>query len=806
MSGDFPRGQKPHPPVEGIAVGAVQRAREKIAADTRKRAQGATPQARRQPPPVRSNPNIIGAAISRPAPMPQWPLAEEINSSAEKLPGDRPLKKGPPPQRPPRPSNVPSILDSSKIHEFAPSVPNRRREPEYESEEQPQTHNYPPPRPQYYDDDGTASSKYDSMSSQPSRVSVGSSVGSIPDFPVPILPVASLGPPRGSRSLGPPPPRRGPSSYYSQASYVSPIPEESSDNDSRHPRSFASSKAIPSSWGSAPPGADVFKDGQMVTEEDEENYDSDEEHGNRSSGSIENDDSTTLVRQASLGRRHKPSLRTIKSSNDPNSPSLKSLASRKEFTPSRSLAASASASPMPMKHQDYNESPTGGRLNERATTPDSSSASSGSSSSSLIDVEKIPMMLDPIPKHPRAMTPQTYHSNSSLVGLEKSLQPDTNANMLKHAPSMSDKVRIRKPPRLNIDAVKQAEARGSLTSLPDLIARATRLASNLDRGRTASRLGLTDLFNGSPGGPNNGQNRRSGLSDILNSFPNPGLNSPSSRPHSRWPSPFGGSKLANSQSAEDLSDPKKERSTCNISPDDNCVTTDLDSSDKTISNATTGSLIPSILKGAESNFSVSLEASTVLSIFSSTNLSCTSENALVTFTEDSKRRRSLPLFEVDVPMAEPRSIPTTTSTAYLKGRATGLVILRSEEHAVTSNGIVFAASTKTSKTSTTTAAVTSATAVTDSTTTSSSSYSSSTSTSTSSDTPSDNDVDFAQVAVLFVLQETGELNSAVTAQQRIQSSFSGTFSGGKLNLGHSYSLDFDNFAITMPNGTTVGGN
>lgn len=42
---------------------------------------------------------------------------------------------------------------------------------------------------------------------------------------------------------------------------------------------------------------------------------------------------------------------------------------------------------------------------------------------------------------------------------------------------------FRRPQRLDIDAVRDAEARGSLTSLPDLIRRATRLASMIDKGR-----------------------------------------------------------------------------------------------------------------------------------------------------------------------------------------------------------------------------------------------------------------------------------------------------------------------------------
>jgi hypothetical protein len=64
-------------------------------------------------------------------------------------------------------------------------------------------------------------------------------------------------------------------------------------------------------------------------------------------------------------------------------------------------------------------------------------------------------------------------------------------NLPKAAPTMSDKrPGGRKPPRLDMDAVRDAQSRGSLSSLSDLIRRATKLASNLDRGRTASRADL----------------------------------------------------------------------------------------------------------------------------------------------------------------------------------------------------------------------------------------------------------------------------------------------------------------------------
>jgi hypothetical protein len=85
--------------------------------------------------------------------------------------------------------------------------------------------------------------------------------------------------------------------------------------------------------------------------------------------------------------------------------------------------------------------------------------------------------------------------------------------------TLADRVGSKRPPRLNVDAVREAEARGSMTSLPDLIRRATRLAANLDRGKTASRLGW-DWINTGEGE----KHRKSGggLSGILSAFPPPG--------------------------------------------------------------------------------------------------------------------------------------------------------------------------------------------------------------------------------------------------------------------------------------------
>ena len=97
-------------------------------------------------------------------------------------------------------------------------------------------------------------------------------------------------------------------------------------------------------------------------------------------------------------------------------------------------------------------------------------------------------------------------------------------NLSEKFPTLAGRPR---PPPLDVGAVRDAEARGSLTSLSDLIQRATTLVSNLDRGKTASRLGLDWARDPESGGERHlspspaDYNRRSAasMSDIISSFP-----------------------------------------------------------------------------------------------------------------------------------------------------------------------------------------------------------------------------------------------------------------------------------------------
>lgn len=127
----------------------------------------------------------------------------------------------------------------------------------------------------------------------------------------------------------------------------------------------------------------------------------------------------------------------------------------------------------------------------------------------------------------------------------------------------------KRPLRIDIGAVREAEARGSMTSLSDLIKRATRLASNLDRGRTASRLGHLDMFGGSNDRLGNGNVRTSTYSDVLNAFPSPaeGMNTPGGgRPTTMWPNGEKQFMTSNSSLGRFVETNKPKRKCCGLSP------------------------------------------------------------------------------------------------------------------------------------------------------------------------------------------------------------------------------------------------
>jgi hypothetical protein len=385
-----------------------------------------------QPPPPLPSPGDSRAPksrpiISRPTQAPHWPLPPGSplrpgGQDAYRPPQGQPSAA---PPRPARPSRIPSIVDQSRPQQPTPMFFT----PDVDSDEE----------AEFMQAQGA------SVPATPSSRLTSSSVGTIPEFPVadnvthPVPPPpASLFPQKKSANLGPPPSsRRGATSFYSNASYVSPIPEESL----RSRGSYASSAAIPGSWKTQSPEAtspfrgSAFYD-DSVTEKSRDSFMDGEDSG----------DESKLVRSASIGKKGKPSL-----------------------VDTRPSAATASR-PLAKPIQRPFDGGTG-----------FIDGSSGSSNNGL-DTKA-------------AASPADGRSRNLEVPMGSSEDLEANNIGTSPRPSLSGRRSgLKLPPKLDINAVREMEARGSITSLPDLIKRATRLAAMMERGkRPASRFDLNDF-------------------------------------------------------------------------------------------------------------------------------------------------------------------------------------------------------------------------------------------------------------------------------------------------------------------------
>ncbi|RFU73274.1 hypothetical protein TARUN_8985 [Trichoderma arundinaceum] len=559
------------------------------------------------------------STTSRASPAPEWPLQSPDTES----PPDAELYRPPPdrpraaPLRPPRPSQVPSMADQSRPSIRVPGGPESPLEP-VES----------------------PSSEY----SAPARRS------------------ANLGPPPSSR--------RGQSSFYSAASFVSPIPEEGSTY--RPHNSYASSAAMPDAWRGEYAGASPgFHGGAFYEESLTDRH--------RNSGSDEYSDESVLV-----SGQDEYALQTL-------------------------------PSPHSGGKQPVSANPFHGGTGLVDETTDSSSNTS----------------------FPNRQTPATTPGMASHIAAIPLNKPNmlspTDLRKAAGSPQPTSRLSaIRRPPRLDIDAVREAESRGSLTSLPDLIRRATRLASMIDKGkRPSSRLDELDFFNekGSNGGRTKGsydERYQSGLSDMLAAFPPP-VQTPQHTgrgPMGSWPSVpghyTGREKFSVTPDDEPPANgkPKGRRccglpvwgfiliillmlcivaaaivvpleyfvfknlgnhskatgvniescaktlpclnggsgvvinntcscictngftgANCGTSGSSGCTTTNLIPTDGSshINNVTLGMSIPRIIADANKNFSIPLLGTTILARFNTANLSCIAQNALVTFDGQSTR-------------------------------------------------------------------------------------------------------------------------------------------------------------------------
>ncbi|KAL7960142.1 hypothetical protein V8C34DRAFT_78753 [Trichoderma compactum] len=559
--------------------------------------------------------------IPQPAPPPQWPLqsppaASPPDAESYRPPPDRPRAA---PQRPQRPSLVPSMVDPSRQQQPTPSfcVPGGPESP---------------------------LEPVDSPSSETSGL------------------------PRRSANLGPPPSsRRGQSSFYSAASFVSPIPEEDSAYKSHN--SFASSAVMPDAWRVDSAGASPSMHGAF--------YEESLTDKTRNSGADNYSDESGLV-----SGQDEYAMQTLF---NPNKPGGSKSAPANPFLGGTGLV------------DESTDSSTNNSFTNRqtpATTPGMASHIAGV-----------------------ALNRGNTMSPGDLRKAAGSPQPTSRLSA------------IRRPPRLDIDAVREAESRGSLTSLPDLIRRATRLASMIDKGkRPSSRLDELDFFSEKGGGDGMRHERyQSGLSDMLAAFPPP-VQTPQHTgrgPMGSWPIVPGGNDYVTgrekfSVTPEDPAPakPKGRRccglplwgfiliillmlciiaaavvvpleyfvfknlgnhskpagvnldtcaktlpclnggsgvvvnnicscictngftgANCGSSGSAGCTTTNLIPTDGSshINNVTLGLAIPRIIADSTKNFSIPLVGTSILAKFNSANLSCIAQNALVTFDGQSTR-------------------------------------------------------------------------------------------------------------------------------------------------------------------------
>ena len=768
------------------------------------------------------------------------------SSSAYHGPHNQHAGKGPP-QRPARPNMAPPMLQTSNLRDIQPTPLQLQRPSNQES-----------PQRNYWEDGGESAG-----SSRPlTTSSYGSSTGSIPDFPstpsIPVPPVPAFQPPP-RRNLGPPPSaRKGGSSYYSQTSFVPPIPEEMSDAHS----SYASSHVIPGvSWGDGPP---EYYMGSGIDEEEETST----VGGNsgRTSSAGDHDERSDLVRKGSKGRPKITSLETVESGDesDMGERRMRELDwQAKQDERWRPGFAAGGPSTDPIGRHNFRNN---GRLQQPYSgyESDANFLDSPRSSSPMPPLGANSLYFgDPSPTG----SPIDPRVNQILGHLEKG-GALASSGTASPEPAINERG-FKRPPRLNLDASAQGMGRGSATSLPELIRRATKLASNLDRGKTASRIGMLDLLNAKDKEAKERAGKGSGsgsLSDILAAFPTPSPTTPTTHRPSGWPSPspHGKSGLSRTQtiqygSSSVRSHPPQSRrccglpvwafmllliilllliaaaviipitlivlprqhknnapdlascqqnnpcghggtsvvsgdlcrcvcsngftgATCNTPADTGCTATDIPvtGSSATYKNATMGDSIPRILTAGQTNYSIPLASTTILSLFSATNLTCSSENALVTFNGQSQRRDSpIPLILEEVLL-----LPTKTHNHH-----SPLLHARDTAAAQTSNSIIFAAP--------------------------SSDVPNSAPAATTSTPSSNGDIkpitqpvlDFARTAVLFIFQESSSLETATLALNRLQATLSGgkSFDASQTSAGGNITVDLSALTVGFGNGTLYGG-
>ncbi|KAM0704572.1 hypothetical protein Q7P35_008806 [Cladosporium inversicolor] len=617
----------------------------------------------------------------------EWPLAsQQMSPPRHQSPQSPPqaqrqkptgARSGPPP-RPRRPDYVPPGLGSRSASAEPPfqQLPSQQRQqPRSVSADQPSNYHQPIPQQSHH---GTGQWTGDGY---------GYGGPPLPSNGYPVAQHATYnknGPPRPP--LGPPPSaRRGPSSYYSQQlADVHPIVEEAErasftkemmENEAAWgsqsgvsmtsipigiPKFYLDGRESGVSIGASSTYSDYAPDISPPTREEPlrpfqqrvQQQDADDGQENMTiqqqkaaerqearglsdyfppppdvpAGSSERGESPSEapVRQASLGRRRRPTLTTVKSGDRMRSSStasqdasatLPSLHKRAEEVDARQsegdARSGADREAVPVEQSLTAPPPppvqSAAILNSNANPLEPSSETTNNARPTALQdspksrprvVNSKESLSAPKPGHKlRGRSPLAKTENNDdhdpldkeilVEDPEKDgkfglLRQDSDTLMSPTTGLSGARAGKRKPPRLDVDKIKEEEKRGSLSSLSDLIKRATKVASNLDRGRTASRLGMEAWLgpgNGNGNGKGLGNSNSSGeaekyrrsagsLSDILASFPPPVVSTPTNGRENRslanWSSRRSSAPLPSDSDGASQTRSRKQRRCCGI--------------------------------------------------------------------------------------------------------------------------------------------------------------------------------------------------------------------------------------------------
>lgn len=230
-------------------------------------------------------------------------------------------------------------------------------------------------------------------------------------------------------------------------------------------------------------------------------------------------------------------------------------------------------------------------------------------------------------------------------------------------------------------------------------------------------------------------------------------------------------------------------SDCSAGGSDGCTTTDVGTGGSIISNVTLGKAVPRLIVGGNSNFSIPLTGTAVMAKFNSEDLSCIAQNSLVSFNGRSIRRgeATIKIQAVDEQMdlagralvarESPSAItvsvdPAPTTLVLDLGSPTATPDSDDTEEDTQTSGLPEATQTSSSPSSTFTV--------------------------------TEDVLDFARVAVLYVLQEE-DASGAEQAQSSLQRFFTqaGRDSGvesdaaSSVNLGGDNTVDLVSFKINL---------